>query len=80
MIRWRIRTRRGIEEVSLRQRSAIMAMCRECLGFETEPRDCTSPLCALFPFRTGDAHSGRKVTEEQKAKFATRMKLLRSNP
>jgi len=30
---------------------AIKAMCTECLGFgEVHPKDCTSPLCPLFPF------------------------------
>lgn len=30
---------------------AMSAMCTECLGFETNPAECTSPLCPLFPFR-----------------------------
>ena len=33
-------------------RTAITAMCMECLGHEGDPRtDCTSPLCPLYPFR-----------------------------
>jgi hypothetical protein len=78
MIKHTIRTKKGIQEVCLIPRTAIMAMCRECLGFETEPKNCTSPMCPLFPFRTGNAHSGKVVSEEQKAKFVARMKLLRS--
>lgn len=30
---------------------AIRLHCTECLGFEGDPKDCTSPNCALFPFR-----------------------------
>ena len=25
--------------------------CTECLGWEGDPKDCTSPLCPHFPFR-----------------------------
>ena len=31
---------------------AIRLHCTECLGFEGDPtKDCTSKLCALYPFR-----------------------------
>ena len=30
---------------------AIKLMCTECLGYETNPKECTSPKCPLFPFR-----------------------------
>jgi len=30
---------------------AIKIHCTECMGHETDPRECTSPNCALFPFR-----------------------------
>jgi hypothetical protein len=30
---------------------AIKLMCTECLGWETHPSECTSPLCPLFPFK-----------------------------
>jgi len=30
---------------------AIKFMCMECVGWEDDPKDCTSPLCPLFPFR-----------------------------
>ncbi len=33
------------------RRLAILAMCTECLGWETHPRDCTATLCPLYPFR-----------------------------
>ena len=30
---------------------AIKLMCSECMGFESHPKDCTDPLCPLFPYR-----------------------------
>lgn len=30
---------------------AIRLHCTECLGFEGDPKDYTSPNCALYPFR-----------------------------
>jgi len=31
---------------------AIKAHCSECIQWEGDPKkDCTSPLCALYPFR-----------------------------
>lgn len=30
---------------------AIKAHCTECMGFESNPADCTSVNCALYPFR-----------------------------
>ena len=33
-------------------RKALMdAMCAECLGWEDDPKDCTSTLCPLYPLR-----------------------------
>ncbi len=31
--------------------NAIKIHCTECMGWETNPADCTSPMCPLFPFR-----------------------------
>lgn len=47
-----IRNRKG-REIALRisPTEAIRLMCAECLGWEIAPKDCTSPLCPLFPFR-----------------------------
>lgn len=46
----------GTKIVTLTARRAIIENCKECMGFNThEVRKCTSPLCALFPFRTHDA-------------------------
>jgi len=45
----------GFKVVSLSARKAIVAHCKECMGFNSaEVRRCTSPNCALFPFRTWD--------------------------
>ena len=30
---------------------AIKLKCMECMGWEGRPKDCTSPLCPLYPFR-----------------------------
>ena len=44
----------GTKIIKLTARRAIIENCKECLGWETNPRDCTSPLCPLYPFRTWD--------------------------
>ena len=39
----------------LTARGAIKQFCRECVGFEkNEVRNCSDPLCPLYPFRTSD--------------------------
>jgi hypothetical protein len=79
MIKHTIRTRNGDKEVNLVPLSAIKANCKECMGFEegsNGPDSCTSTKCALYPFRTGESHSGKKVSEENKAKSRERMKAL----
>ena len=40
--------------VKLTARRAIQENCKECLGWEVNPKDCSSPHCALFPFRGWD--------------------------
>ena len=30
---------------------AMACFCTECLGWETNPSECTAPLCPLFPYR-----------------------------
>ena len=49
----RIRSRNGepIEIGRYTRSRAIKAFCTECMGFDTHPRECTSPLCPLYPFR-----------------------------
>lgn len=42
----------GTVEVELTRSKAIKAMCTECCGFgELHPKDCSSPICPLYPFR-----------------------------
>ena len=47
-----VRTRDGGKK-ALRygRKQAIKLFCTECLGWESDPRECTAPLCPLFPFR-----------------------------
>lgn len=41
--------------VELTARKAIIYFCIECMGFQAiEVRDCTDPLCPLYPYRTRD--------------------------
>lgn len=42
----------GTKEVSINRGKAIKLMCTECMGWgEADPKDCTAPLCPLYPFR-----------------------------
>ena len=48
-----IRTAKGFErKEKLSARNAIRFHCRECLGFEGNPKDCNSKHCALWPWRS----------------------------
>ena len=38
-------------DVMLTRNMAIKAFCSECMGWETNPKDCTCTLCPLYPFR-----------------------------
>jgi hypothetical protein len=69
----------GTMEVTLTPLTAIVQMCRECLGYELDPADCTSPLCACYPFRTGDAHSGKTMSEENRNKARARLAEIRNS-
>lgn len=40
-----------VEIQGLTRARAIKLHCTECMGWEGHPRDCTSPLCALYPYR-----------------------------
>ena len=45
----------GTRVMDLTARKAIIAHCRECMGFNSgEVRQCEDRLCALYPFRTYD--------------------------
>jgi len=54
------------KSVRLTQRSAILAFCHECVGFNHyEVELCTDPLCPLYPFRNPKARkSDREVSEK----------------
>jgi hypothetical protein len=43
----------GQKKVKLTRALAVRLLCVECLGFEGDPKDCTSPLCPVYPFRGG---------------------------
>jgi hypothetical protein len=37
--------------LKLTRKLAMACFCTECLGWETNPSECTAPLCPLFPYR-----------------------------
>lgn len=39
------------------RQKAIATFCSECMEWETDPKDCTSPLCPLFPYRAKSLHA-----------------------
>lgn len=41
----------GTVTAELNRGKAIKAMCTECMGFEAHPKECTSKLCPLYPWR-----------------------------
>ena len=41
----------GLVELNYGRKQAVFLMCVECLGFEDDPKDCTSTHCPLYPFR-----------------------------
>lgn len=54
-VKHKIKTKEGkLVEKKLTRSRAIIENCKECLGWETNPRDCSSKFCALYPFRTWD--------------------------
>jgi hypothetical protein len=40
-----------LKEVTLIRRTAIKALCTECMGFEDNPKNCMVIHCPLYPFR-----------------------------
>lgn len=61
----------GTHEVNLNALRAIRAQCLECLDWNlNHVRDCTSPLCSLFPFRFGKDPSKIKRTLSEDRKKA----------
>jgi hypothetical protein len=50
----------------LTRKTAILAFCTECLGFEDHPDNCTSRFCPLYPFRGKTLRSKTgNLTKEQ---------------
>lgn len=57
---------------------AIKEFCFLCCGENSaEVTRCTAPNCPLYPFRKGHSSEGRKLTDEQKAQAAERLKKAR---
>ena len=58
-----VRTRDGgTKRLRYGRKKAIQLACVECLGWEHHPKDCTSPLCPLFPYR------GQTLASQNKGK------------
>jgi len=38
---------------------AVRVHCQECIGWEGLVKDCTSPMCPLYPFRGGTEKTRR---------------------
>ena len=66
----------GTETVKLNPLLAIKANCRECLGWEGSTESCTSPLCPLFPFRTGESHNHKNFSPESRAAMSIRASAM----
>ena len=67
-----LRTRDGgFIRVRLTRKTAMAFHCTECMGWEENPAQCTSPLCALYPFRA-------KTLGTQKGKFDTAEKARKA--
>jgi len=61
--------------VKLTALSAIRKHCLECMGWSTDMvKECTSPLCCLYPFRSGKSpsHFGKKRKTSNKGIDALR--------
>ena len=41
----------GTRTMKMARTLAVRAMCTECMGWDSHPKDCTSKLCPLYPFR-----------------------------
>jgi hypothetical protein len=60
-----VRTRDGgVKTLKYGRKLAIRLACTECLGWEDHPKDCTSPLCPLFPFRGITLLSQRRAANQ----------------
>lgn len=56
----------GTKRVRLTARTAILAHCFECMGWNWyEVEKCTSPLCPLYPFRNRGATKGTREVSKK---------------
>jgi hypothetical protein len=63
-IKHTFRSESGVQTKELTPLKAIRAFCIECMGFHVqEVRGCPAPKCPLHPFRNGNAHTGRSMSE-----------------
>jgi hypothetical protein len=47
-----VRTRDGGKKaLKYARKQAIYLTCTECMGWDENPSNCTSPLCPIYPFR-----------------------------
>ena len=72
----------GRVELDLTPGLAIKLKCVDCMGYESHPKDCTSVLCPLYPYRgktllSMHGYKPRELTEEQKALAAERLRKAR---
>jgi len=66
------------KEISLTPIKAIRCQCIECMGFQlAEIPKCTAPLCPLFPFRMGKAHTGKMGVSKNFSKVTLQQAVLR---
>jgi len=69
----------GTMTVQLTPMTAIRWKCLECSNFnKAEIQECSFRTCALYPFRMGDAHSGRTLSEDAKKKVVAQLRNARS--
>jgi hypothetical protein len=57
---------RRFKELKLTRKLAMAAMCTECLGWEHDPKRCTSYHCPLFPFRAATRATRRGNLDQPK--------------
>jgi hypothetical protein len=64
----------GTETLDMTPLIAIKCFCKECMGYQPSlVEGCTSPRCPLYPFRLGEAHSGKVMSEERREKARARL-------
>ena len=74
----------GRIKLEMSQSLAIKLKCMDCLGYEGNPKDCTSVLCPLYPFRgktlrSMHGYKPRELSDEQKANLAAGLKRARES-